>query len=303
LKKLHVVTAITNPQRYQSRYKLLRDFERKIYCSGAGLTIVEGAFGERPYEVTDASNPNHVQVRIQHELWHKENLLNIGISRLPECAEYVAWIDADITFLQPNWVEETVHALQHYEIVQPFSHAIDLGPERLGSPVVQAHSGFCFQHVTGAKRGPEYTNWHPGFAWAARRETLDKLEGLMDWTCLGSADHIMALAFIGAVSDSMAQGLHPNFYKLAKRFEYLCETQVKRNVGYVSGTILHHWHGKKADRKYQERWKILQDHQYDPLVDIMRDSRGVLRLTDNKPGLRDDLRRYFRERNEDSIDL
>ena len=303
MKQLHVVTAISNPCRYQSRYRLFHDFEKHVADSGAQLTVVEAAFGQRPYEITNAGNPDHVQVRIQHELWHKENLLNIGISRLPEKAEYVAWVDADVTFLQPNWVEETVQALQHYEIVQLFSDAIDLGPAHLGFPLVQAHKGFAYQYVHHAPRGPQYTHWHPGFAWAARRETLDKIEGLLEWSGLGAADHIMALAFIGCVRDGTAGGLHPNYYKLAGKFEYLCEQQIKRNIGYIPGLIHHHWHGKKADRKYEERWGILQKHQFDPLTDIMRDSRGVLRLADNKPGLRDAIREYFRQRNEDSLDL
>lgn len=303
MKKLHVVTAITNPCRYESRYRLAREFFGRVRAAGAELTVVEGAFGARPFEITGASNPRDVQIRIQHELWHKENLLRIGMSRLPADAEYVAWIDADITFLQPAWVEETVQALQHYEIVQMFSHAIDLGPERLGSPVVETHAGFVYQYLSGAKRGPGYTFWHPGFAWAARRETLDKLEGLIDWSGLGAGDHIMALALIGCVKDALAGGLHPNYYKRAFRWQHLAETQVKRDIGFVSGTILHHWHGKKRDRKYVERWEILQRHQFDPDVDLMRDSRGVLRLTDNKPGLRDDIRLYFRQRNEDSLDL
>jgi hypothetical protein len=45
--------------------------------------VVELAFGNRPFEVTDPDNPRHVQVRSGHELWHKENLVNLGVARLP----------------------------------------------------------------------------------------------------------------------------------------------------------------------------------------------------------------------------
>jgi hypothetical protein len=71
----------------------------------------------------------------------------------------------------------------------------------------------------------------------------------------------------------------------------------------VNGTILHYWHGKKADRQYNTRWQYLIKHQYDPLADLYHDSMGLIALTPHKPKLRQDIARYFRERNEDSIDL
>lgn len=298
--KLHVVTAIANPCRYASRYRLFRDFADRMAAAGVRLTTVEGVFGERDPQIEDA-----IHVRIGDELWHKENLLNIGISRLPEDAKYVAWVDADIEFIQPNWATETIHALQHYDIVQLFSTAVDLGPRKLGSHAVQLHKGFCYQYATGAApdKSTGYEFWHPGFAWAARRSSLDRLEGLIDRTLLGSADHIMALALVGRAVDGMAGHLHPNFYAMADRWQYLAEREIRRNIGYVPGLIHHHWHGTKQNRKYQERWSILQDNKYDPQVDIMHDSRGVLRLTGNKPRLRDDLRAYFRQRLEDSEDI
>ena len=81
------------------------------------------------------------------------------------------------------------------------------------------------------------------------------------------------------------------------------ERVIQRNGGHVPGQLLHYWHGKKKDRRYKERWQILADHRFDPRRDIARDHQGLFRLAGGKPGLRDDLRRYFAARNEDSIDL
>ena len=81
--RLHVVTAISNPCRYASRYRLYRAFEKHMADSGAILTTVECAFRDRPFEITEPDNRFHIQVRTNDDLWHKENLLNLGISRLP----------------------------------------------------------------------------------------------------------------------------------------------------------------------------------------------------------------------------
>jgi hypothetical protein len=78
--------------------------------------------------------------------------------------------------------------------------------------------------------------------------------------------------------------------------------KLRKNIGYMSGMLLHYWHGKKKDRGYKSRWQILIDYMYDPEFDIKRDWQGLWQLNENKPGLRDEIRKYFRERNEDSID-
>jgi len=78
---------------------------------------------------------------------------------------------------------------------------------------------------------------------------------------------------------------------------------VKGNIGYVDGLLNHHWHGRKVDRYYSDRWRILVDNKYNPETDLKRDAQGLYVLMDRSQGLRDGIRTYFRSRNEDSIDL
>jgi hypothetical protein len=127
---LYVVTAVTNPFRYYARTKLYQAFEKYVADSGAILYTVELALRDRHFEITDYANPRHIQLRSPSVLWHKENLLNVAMRRLPADAEYIAWIDADVTFSRPDWVEETLHQLQLYKIVQMWTHSIDLGPNQ-----------------------------------------------------------------------------------------------------------------------------------------------------------------------------
>jgi hypothetical protein len=81
---------------------------------------------------------------------------------------------------------------------------------------------------------------------------------------------------------------------------------IRKNIGFVPGTIYHNWHGAKTNRKYKDRWSIMVDSQFDPAIDIKKDWQGLYQLTDRRGEisvkLRDDLREYFRTRNEDSID-
>lgn len=296
---LHVVTCISNPCRYYSRYKLYEHFAKMVANAGAVLWTVEAAYGNRPFMVTEEGNPCHLQLRTNHEIWHKENMLNLMIERLPQDWEYVAWIDADISFARPDWVEETIQLLQHYKVIQMFSNAFDLDPE---FEPFQRHKGFIYSYVNGITYKKDYSNWHPGFAWAARRDAINDLGGLLDFAILGAGDRHMALCLA-----ELDHKLHPKLTKNYKDGVYIwqdrCHKYIRKNIGYIPGTILHYWHGKKVDRKYGERWSILTKNQYDPEIDLKKDWQGLWQLTDRSIKLRDDIRKYFRGRNEDSIDV
>lgn len=318
--KLHVVAPIVNACRFTSRYQLFERFEKMVLDAGARLWVVEAAFGNRPHVVTTPDNPQHIQLRTWSELWHKENLINIGISRLPSDWEYVAWIDPDVDFTRPDWVNETLNQLQHFHIVQMFTNTHDLGPD---FSIINTHMGFIHRYKTGGIPMPaggkiEVTGYyggltkgkkppshyaHPGYAWAARRKAIDDLGGLIDFAIIGSADWHMAYALIGQMEKTLNQKWSKSLVDLMLEWQARAEKYIRRNVGCVPGSILHHWHGKKKDRRYTSRAGFLIDNKYDPLLDLKKDSQGLWQLTERSFKLRDELRSYFRTRNEDSIDI
>ena len=292
---LYVIAVVSNPARFERRYQLFNEFcERMEKEPRVELITVELQQSSRPF-VTESK----IKIRTDHELWYKENLINIGVNHLPKDWEYMAWVDTDLEFQNKDWVRETIEQLQTYKVVQLFSHCIDMG---IKGETLQVHTGIMYAHVNGEKyvTPSKYSAYfHVGYAWAIRRDAYDAIGGLIDFAILGSADNHTALALLGLVDESLNKKLHPNYIKLCKIFQERCAKNIKQNVGYVHGTIMHYFHGNKADRKYQDRWKILVDNQFDPLVDIYKDSNGLWQLDDTKIKLRDSIRRYFRERNED----
>jgi hypothetical protein len=295
---LHVVTALANPIRWRSRARLFRDFARHMRDSGVTLTVVECAYGDRPFEMADEPGIVHVPVRARTLSWVKENLLNIGIGRLPQDWKYVAWIDADISFRRPDWASETVHALQQYDFVQPWSDCYDLGPcdEHL-----LTHRSFCRRWIDREPLGAgPYAFAHPGYAWAATRAALEQVGGLVETAALGAGDHHMALALAGKVAWSMPAGLSSGYRRPLDLWQDRAQLHVAGNIGYVPGTIEHRWHGDKVKRAYVDRWRILIEHGFDPQTDLKRNVWGVFELACNKPALRRDIDAYFRSRDEDS---
>jgi hypothetical protein len=302
--KLYVVTAIFNPFRYQKHYENYRRFAQHMADSGAILITIEMAFGDRPWVVTDSSNPHHIQVRGNSVLWVKENLMDLAVQRIPDHGwKYVACIDSDIEFSRSDWVKETLEHLQHYHVVQPWSDAYDLGPQ-------QQHIGhyrsFCRQYLQRQPHGPGYDYWHSGYAWAYTRQAWDWLGGLMDTCIIGSADYHMAWALIGQVTKTYGVNDMTKLDAYGKRllrWEQNAMSHICKDIGYVEGSIKHFWHGPKVNRKYNERWEILQSNGYDPDLDLKRNAYGVFELTGRSIKLRDDLRDYFRQRNDDQNTL
>jgi hypothetical protein len=304
--KLHVVTCIANPVRWESRIRLYRDFEQHMLDSGVKLTTVECAYGERPHVLGGNPHINHVAVRAagQALVWNKEPLWNIGVHRLPDDARYIATIDADVKFRRPDWASDTVHALQHYDVIQPWSECYDLGPN---DEHLELHRSFCRLVWEGKPiiQGPNthkapYQFGHPGYAWAWTRRALDAVGGYPETAALGAADHHVALALIGRVNDSIPNNLTEAYKTPLRLWQQRAERHIARNIGYIPGTIEHAFHGSKPKRAYIGRWDILAKHNFDPTTDLRRNSHGVMELAGNKPGLRLDIDRYFRSRNEDA---
>lgn len=327
--ELHVIAVVHNPLRFRSRHRLFQAFMERCRRAGVTLHVIEAAFGDRYHDHVEPGVDRQVLLVQNQELWIKESMINVGFSRLPEDWKYAAWIDGDVSFIRDDWAIETIHQLQHYRIVQMFQTAADLGPE---GEILQVFNGFGYSKVAGLppilnsrdlppERTADYYYdsgdpnptppggepkgkfWHPGFAWAIRRDTYDNVGGLIDWSILGSADHMMALSWLGKVRRAIPSGMHPNFVRAAEIYQERCAEHVRQDVGYVPGTILHWFHGKKRDRRYVDRWDILKRWQYDPERDIRKDHQGLVQLTRPGERMRDDLRAYFRGRNEDSIDL
>jgi len=93
--KLHVIAVVSNPVRYASRYALYKKFKEHMELQPlVVLHTCEVAFGRRPFEIPDAE----LKLRTYDEIWHKENMINLMMQRLPAGWKYVAWIDADVEF-------------------------------------------------------------------------------------------------------------------------------------------------------------------------------------------------------------
>jgi hypothetical protein len=331
---LHVAVCYSNPYRWRTRRELANDCIRHLRSSAnVCLHVGELAYGDRPFEITDpAQDPNDVQLRTNHELFHKENILNRIIQTFPAGWKYGAYIDADFHLTRHDWALETIHQLQHYDFVQPFSSYSDLTGKTYGTGhlPMQVNTGFAFNYIQNGYRLPEgYANggWKKlgasdhyygstdapaasprgvgatGGMWGFRRPAFDAVGGLLDTCILGHGDWFMAFGLVGEEAPDMHATSYSADYRAAIAAWQQNAAKLKKNIGYVDGFAVHQFHGSKIRRAYSQRDLILVRNQFAPTTDLKADWQGIYQLTADKPGLRDDIRRYFLSRTEDDPNL
>ena len=290
---LYVVLPYFNYCGFKRRQELFIKFVHEIQNVKGIRIVVSELLGSAPLPKLPVWK--HIKNRSDTPVWMKEKLINVGIKMLPDDWKYVAWIDADITFLNPDWVQDTVEALQTNDIVQMFRTAVNLGPN---NEAIKIDKGFGYMHADSGTpyiKTDKYGHWHPGYAWACTRKAFRVMgSSLLDWAILGSGDRHMAMAWIGRVLDSCPGNIHMSYKVMLMEYQYKCQNF---KVSYVPGTILHHWHGRFEDRKYKERWNVLVQHAFNPIEDITMS----LRLTPSGKRMEKDLKDYFEGRREDSV--
>jgi hypothetical protein len=292
---LYVILPYFNFCGFKSRRRLFLDFiERNKNVPGIRLVVSE-VIGSAPLPKLPVWK--HIKVATKCQVWLKENIINMASTHLPPNWKYISWIDADILFLNENWVQDTKESLEYYDIVQMFHTVVNMGPR---GEAMKTDKSFGYMHArsgTAYTPSDKYGFWHPGYAWACTRATWNKMGCLLDWAILGSADRHMALAWIGRVESSRPGNIHPTYIRLLLEFQAKCKGF---RLGNIDGTILHEWHGRLEDRKYKERWDILTRHNFDPLKDIGLTTEGLIQLVDKGARMQSDLSSYFLERKEDS---
>jgi hypothetical protein len=302
---LWVISAFYNSHDYHTKSAALLRYLEAMKSSGVPLLLVEGAFEGARYSLP--SSRNVLRVRCKDVMWQKERLLNLALKRLPQSCKKVAWLDADVLFSNPYWAIETSELLDQYPIVQPFETALWLphGDEFFqGRGLVWPSFAKAFSELPGAFRSGNFDrHGHCGYAWAARRELLER-HGFFDRSIAGGGDHLMAHAMGGDFSSLCVQkmvGRNTAYSRDFANWGRPFYRSVRSRIGFTRGHLLHLWHGDKAKRQYSERSRELLEIRFDPRRDIKIGKTGGWEWASDRPELHDWARTYFARREEDAL--
>ena len=275
------------------------------YSKRANLRIVlcEGIYDE---ELPDYSDKifKHLKFKLKNILWVKENLINLAIKNLPHDAEFIAWSDRDICFLNPSWVEDTIEKLKVYDIVQPWSEVIHLNSCYNLNYISKQKKNISFANKSVLSTKINHSNNESkistgtGQIWAINKSFYQKIGKLNVTEIIGGADSIIANFCV--INDPYYEKIlnEKTTIKLKNSWVLYKEKFKDIKYSYVDGLIIHYWHGDLQDRKYSERTDVLINLNYDPSEDISYDENGVLQFTEKGKRLEIPIKEYFISRKE-----
>lgn len=305
--ELWVITVYYNPCRYYSRRSTYDTFIQTMTESGIHVLTVECAFNNEDFELPDCSNI--VKIRSNSLLWQKERLINIGALYLPKSCKYVAWIDCDIIFENPYWVQETCTLLSgKYTIVQLWETCLRLprsGQKTTPTDMVTSFAAITTRDISTLECGRYDLHGHTGYAWAMRREIFDAI-GLYEYAVSGSADHFMAHALYNNYGFCIENALKHDPIQInhLKTWGKIFYEYTQGKLGVVSGNILHLWHGTQERRNYFKRMWIITEYGFNPDTDLIALPGRPLEWRETaiqtKPKLISYFSEYFSARQEDT---
>jgi len=234
---------------------------------GLPVYTMELVFEGRDPEIP--TSPTVFHVHGKSHMFHKERLCRLLEQRVPRRFTKLAFLDADVIFDHTGWYDETSALLDTHDVVQPFekAHWMDL-----------SYTEIELTRETVLKmNGPVWDfKYHPGFAWAFRREWYRRY-GFFDWAVSGSGDTL-------STSQWMSKTFPRNFKSLPAALRYVYKEYVQHpvpRITYRPGDIYHLYHGSRKNRQYSERHQLLEVSQHiEQMIEINKD--GVYEWVDPK---------------------
>jgi hypothetical protein len=161
-------------------------------------------------------------------------------------------------------------------------------------------AAYC-RNPESVRTGDYYQHGEAGGAWAARRNVITGC-GIYDACIIGGGDHVLVHAMCGDWDSACigrllgANNTHrQHFVQWGKTFY----GNVRGKIGYVSGSVLHLWHGDRSGRRYSLRHKELESFAFDPETDLRVADSGCWEWASDKHQMHAWAKEYFVHRDED----
>lgn len=298
-KSTAAVCCYFNPCNYQKKYDNFIRFYHSLSQQISRIQVVELSSSKLPLP----DYVNSLKVKSKSILWHKENLLNLGIDiLLAEGYANIAWLDSDVLFLNSSWVLDMQLCLEKHNLCQLFasSESFDYAGKK------EYFSGCVRYWLESGNILPINEPYSMGYGWAARSEVLSQCN-LYDKAIVGGGDSLMWLSCFSK---------HKNIHKLIEHhpirklncvsyyvdfvaWSELWGDLIEENVSCTFNPIVSLSHGSFKNRQYISRYNLLPENNYDPSTDLFYNDLGVLEC--RKENLNKQIYNYLKSRNEDEL--
>ena len=246
------------------------------------LFTAECIIGNTPQLIPEPT----ILTRANSSLFYKEQLFNMLEKKIPSNYTKLIFMDSDLIFTIPNWVDVISEKLNKYSAVQPFSTGLYL----------DASENVFFKYISYGKYLDLYGSppkGHPGFCWALNRKFLTEIGGFFDKAIIGSGDSAISTIFTPYGYDYKSPFIQDNYLRW---IDYAHKK--RRSMTYLDIDIYHLYHGSIDNRQYINRHTLpdlLRIKKWEDAVYL--NQYGMYEL--KSPRINKVLKDYFLSRKED----
>jgi len=255
---------------------------KSLQEQGVDTLAIEAVYDNQPR----LSGDNTVQIDVQHPLWYKENLINLGIQEFRDQYKYIGWIDSGL-LLNDGWVELALDKLHHVDLIQCFRSGNWFNEHGM---IEYITDGYIYTQVMDV-RFPNRPS--PGGAWVARSSVLSD-NFLYDRNIVGGGDSLLAYTVLrnGAVHSELKHYTQEHGEHYLEWHEQLSQRNL--TCSYIRGSFTHLWHATLKQRQHIQRHQILKQYNYNPVRDLLYDPSGLLTYSpDVNTDLPDAIHKYL----------
>jgi hypothetical protein len=290
-----VLLAFYNPVPFK---RILRNMLYIIQClkeKNIPYFVIECVFKHAEPQIPHAT----LVVRSNSYMFYKEQLLNKLEKVVPEKYTKLVCMDGDIMFDTPDWVDQVSVSLDKHDIIQPFAQACWLTPDN--TKIRSKKPSYAVGIVEDRLKSPRSIHlFHPGFAWAFKRDVFHKIGGFFDRAVVGNGDMLFVFNFFkDAVPDFWIRDVLQTKFILDTWPAYHAKIkEVNPKIGFLTNKALHLFHGVRQNRQYTTRYKSVS-HMLTGTWDeqIIVNADGLFEF--KNPELSNGVLEYFKRRNED----
>lgn len=288
---LYLLVSYFNYNSNKSRERNIYSFIEKNSNSKVKIVVIEAIYNNSN-QLKDLNSEVflHLKYNVKHPISLQDNLINVGIKKLPADWQYLAWIDSDVIFNNENWADNILKELQDKDIVHCFKEADFLNQDGTSSNFNFLSE--CYIHVNNIKYPDVHQRSHCGFAWALKRSFYEKIKEIFDYSIIGSNDAVMNLVVLKkSLADYFLNSGYSQEYINSVTEYYNRKKEIK--FTFVDNKITHLWHGNINNRNYHLRKNILKKYQFNPKQHIIKNKDGIIELTEKGLVMLPYIKNYF----------
>ncbi len=245
--------------------------------------------------------PNSIVVHGKSILFSKENLWNILEKHIPEQYSKVIFMDTDVLYSDPDWLDKASDLLEYNHTIQcmEWSHKdINSVYEKIELSEDPMFHKISFAKAIKTQAEIDLRLHHMGFCIGIRRDFFHKINGFFEYAMTGYGDTLYWSCF---TKDFYPRRKHfVDFFadineKYIEYRKYLSQFYIyPEKVDYLSGCLaMHLYHGTVANRRYTNR-----QHYIPSSYSFYYNDENVLEIK-SEDASKKDLIQYWLDRKED----